>query len=956
MFTFLYTKGIKINSFSFLDFYVTQFYIKIDKKLILDIGQVRYLSKAKVNTNLSDEFKKNLNLLPKLLKLFQNIKIDSLKVNDEEFSIIFGDDRLLIDNRFMNLSSSVSSSSNTIFLDLHSLYLKEQKLFFNGKAKINYFTKDLSFYGNLHFENFDSNLIIIDITPQKIKVYLESQFFENLNFLKNFINLPEVANEWMYENVKGNFKIDWLYGEYDLINEKLIEQSIEGKAHIEDARIRFHKDVDEVLTKSIDVTFKNNNLYFNLIEPTFKDKSIDGSFVTIHNLTDEINGLVEVDIKTNNKLDNDILGILKAYDITLPILQKSGTTNAHLSLKFPYIEDKKMSTKGEFLVDNSQIFIEDFSFFSKKAQINLEDNMVYVEDASFLYEDIIDASVNLNINTNTLKSTGEAFINSLIIKQDSNKKSEKILEIKNKNISINMDFGLQTTINLKDLDTKIRVNESIFIDIENLSKIYKYSKLLQDHEIKDGNLYLEIVDKNSIDFRAFIKDINLPVKKYAQDIKDLDLKGSIQDGVVEIFSLNQDIKLKIDNEISLYLKDLEVFVNNENMSNTSNLKQNINLYLKNCDLNFDNKDFKIEDGAVFIKKDIIDFKAVIKDLDIPLKKDKKNIEEIELLGNYKKDFIKIYTKNEDLNLVLQNGNLSLVLNGYDIAYSTKKEDSSDFQNVSVIGKNSNILIDEKYEILADNYELKIEQNSKFAYLKHKDTQVTFKDTNGQIELYGADISAVFLNKILAKDISTDGKIHFFANGNINDLKGKIIFKDIDIVNLSILNNLLLLIQTSPALINPFLAIPSFVGLASNTDVNFLVYKILDGDLEFNYSKEKGLIDIIKLNTVGNGIDFEGAGKVDLANFNLDLNLNVIFFKDYTNIVGAIPVINYILLGDSNMVSTLVNISGSLEDPKLITNFTKDTFSIPTNIIQRILTSPMKLFDNLNEQDEKNDEK
>lgn len=41
------------------------------------------------------------------------------------------------------------------------------------------------------------------------------------------------------------------------------------------------------------------------------------------------------------------------------------------------------------------------------------------------------------------------------------------------------------------------------------------------------------------------------------------------------------------------------------------------------------------------------------------------------------------------------------------------------------------------------------------------------------------------------------------------------------------------------------------------------------------------------------------GDIDLTNSNINFNMNLIFFKDYANIVGAIPVLNYIILGDRN---------------------------------------------------------
>ena len=46
----------------------------MDKKLILDIGNIEYISKkSKINNSLED-LKKNIQLLPQILKLFQNIK------------------------------------------------------------------------------------------------------------------------------------------------------------------------------------------------------------------------------------------------------------------------------------------------------------------------------------------------------------------------------------------------------------------------------------------------------------------------------------------------------------------------------------------------------------------------------------------------------------------------------------------------------------------------------------------------------------------------------------------------------------------------------------------------------------------------------------------------------------------------------------------------------------------
>ena len=182
-------------------------------------------------------------------------------------------------------------------------------------------------------------------------------------------------------------------------------------------------------------------------------------------------------------------------------------------------------------------------------------------------------------------------------------------------------------------------------------------------------------------------------------------------------------------------------------------------------------------------------------------------------------------------------------------------------------------------------------------------------------------------------------IQLLAQGSPSSIKGKMILKNVKIEDLAILNNLLLFINTSPALINPFLAIPSVVGMASNGGFNLTGYRIIDGVLDFDYHKNKKLLDITKLQTVGNGIDFEGSGTIDINTGSINSFVNLIFLKDYSKIVGAIPIVNYVLLGKNKRVETKVNIFGNLNNPKISTNLTKDAFSVPLNIARRILTSP-----------------
>ena len=920
----------------------------------MNIENIEYKSKKTQTTNSIEEIKKSIELLPKVLKFFEKIEINRLKIDDNEFEIILNDEILYLDNKYINLSSKIDINSNQVVFDLYSLYLKDLNLLFDGKVKLDYFNEKLNYYGKFYYQDLESNLNV-EMTKEIAKFYLVSEPFKSLKFIKEFLHLPVIAEEWMYDNVEGDIKLQEFYGEYDLKNNHIIEDSLQGKAQIKEAKIRFHKDVDIVNTKSLDISFKNNKLHFDLIEPIFKNKKLDGSFVTIHNLTSEKDGQVDVFLKTSSKLDKDILDILKAYDITIPLIQNTGSTQASLLMKFPYDLSKNMSTYGEFFVNNAQISIDNFSFDSKYAEVILNDSIIQIKNGDFKYKNMIDSIVNLNLDTTTLKSSGDVNIKSFLIKKD----SESIIDIKDKQTAIELDFNKQINISLKELLTDIKVTDLIYVNITDLSKIYPYSKLLKDNSIKEGNIFLQIKDEKNIGFEAFLKGLELPLQKNDKNIDSLEIIGKIENNKTKIFSKDEDIKIDIGDKLNIFLRNTDVVLDSKIQNSGLNQDMNINLF--NSKLKIDNDFYQIDKAKIFIQNKNIDFEADIKDLNLPIRKNDTKIEKLSLIGNIKNDSTFIHTKEKDLILKLEKDFVSLFVDGYNLYYSSSeigKEDESEskYKNIDIKGKNSNIILNEKYKFLTDNFEVRVRADNKYISLNHKQTNIIFKEKDKKIDIFSDNISDEFVNTIFNKQIFKGGTLVLHANGNINNLNGKLIIEDSNIEDLAILNNLLLFIHTSPALINPLLAIPSVVGMATNSGFNVMAYKIVNGSMDFNYSKEKELLDIKKLVTVGNGIDFDGHGKVDLNTMMLTSNIKLIFLKDYSKIVGVIPVINYVLLGDNNRVETEVNLNGKIEDPEVSTNLTKDTLSVPVNIGKRILNSPSMLLDFIKDTVNLNDEK
>lgn len=930
--------GIKINSLSFGNVLISQFYIKIDKKLIVDIENIEITSKKSQVTNSYDDLKKNIELLPTVLKLFQKIDVRRLKIDGNEFTIALNEETLYLDNKFINISSNLDFRSKEVVFDIYSLYLKDVDLMLNGKARVDYFEEKLDLFGKYYYKDLAGD-ITLDMTKKIANFYLNSKEFESLKFLKKFFRLSSIAESWMYDNVEGKLQLKEFYGSFDLEKNKIVEKSLYGKAIIKDAKIQFNKSAKKITTKEVDVEFNDDKLTINLIEPIYEKIKIDGSNVQINNLTSEKKGEVLVNIKASKaRLDNRILNILKAYNINLPLVQKTGFIDASVNLKIPYLSSKKMDTKGKFILGKSNILLNSFEFNTTKATVFLDNNKVKIVNADIKHKNMLAANLNFVIDINNSTAIGDALIKSFLIEDG----DTKIVNVTNAKTPLSFSYKDDVNIKLDALNTNIKIADYIYVDIAKLSSIYKYSNLLKDIGIKNGNTSLKIKDENDITFSSFVSNLDFPLERNSKKIDSLKIEGFIKKDYLKVNSTDERIKVEMKNkDIFISLKDTDIVVDTKSSSDKK--LPVLNISAKNAKLKLDDKIYNLISAKAKLSPALISFTANVKDLDIPLQEKGKAVNTLNIKGSYSNDITSIETLDKRIKLKFTGNNkLDIDINDYDVLVKTDNEEESEIQDLNIEAKNSSIIINDRFKFLADKFSLRLRDHSKYFHLNYKETDFTFKESKDKkIDVFANDINDTFINTIFNKKILTGNNMLFLASGTAESLTGKMILKNVKIEDLAVLNNLLLFINTSPGLINPLLAIPSVVGMATNGGFNLTGYRVIDGRLEFDYNKNKKLLDIKKLVTVGNGIDFDGTGKIDLDKGTIDSKINLIFLKDYSKVVGAIPIVNYVLLGKNNRVETEVNVFGPLNNPKISTNLTKDAFSVPLNIAKRVLTSPVE---------------
>ncbi|MGM0518724.1 MAG: AsmA-like C-terminal domain-containing protein [Campylobacterota bacterium] len=928
---------------------ISQFYIKLNKKLIVEIEKVDYKSQKDIAAkNSFDSLKRSLELFPNVIKYFKTIDIETLNLNDNKFSLFYDNNSLYLDNKYINISSKLRFLGSNVNLDIYSLYLKDMKLLFNGKVKVDYNKEYLNYHGKYFYEDLQGD-VIVDMNKKLAKFYLDSNKFKSLKFIKKFINLPFHAESWMYDNVKGDIKLDFLYAEYDIQKKELIEKSLNGKAQVTDARVKFHKSLKPIVTKRVDIDFDKGDLSFDLKQPKYEQIDIQGSKVVIENLISREEGVVKVNIKSKKiRLNDDVLDILKAYKIDIPVNQISGYTKANLELEIPYMLSKKeIKTNGYFEVFDSNIKVGEFEFYTKDAKVILDAAMIKLRGADFKYNNMLQSNVNMDLNTKTLKATGIIDIKKLLLV--SNK--EEILNIKNSFTDFDINFSNPIKIDLINFDTTISIDENINIDINNIKKLYASSQLLKDNSIKDGNLSIKYQNENSISFQGLVGGLDYPLYKNEKLVTKFDITGDIKEN--EVIIRNQDNDLKVVSKrdsTTIYLEDYFVDLTKLKTNESLNIDSVLNVQAKDLKLKVDeNSSYDLSHlTAKILNKDNITFNTNVKNLELPLLKDDKKVDTLSLSGSIKGDLVTLKTDDNALFVeILDNKALKLIVNGYDLKYNLSQKENSkiDFEEVDLKASNSTLILNDKFRFLGDNYEVQSSKDSIFFHLEHNKTDITYKEEDKEIDIYANNIDDEFINELFGKKVFSGGKLMLVANQDTqNNLKGKIILSNTKIEDLAIINNLLIFIHTSPGLLNPLLAVPSVVGMASKDGFNLNGYRIIDGVIEFNYDRKKDIINAHKIVTVGNGIDFDGSAVIDLDNNTINSDMRLIFFKDYSNIVSSVPVLNYVLLGESKRVSTKVNIFGDINNPKIKTNLTKDAFSVPLNIGKRILESPGKFLD------------
>lgn len=570
------SNGIKIDSISIAKIKIDGLYLKLDKKLILNIANIdlRGLSKEENNTKKEmpkpQDITKIIRYIITTTSFFEHLDISNISYGGDNSSIYFDGNSFKINVPYVLASFKlVDEGNDDILLNIDTLKIKQEDLYIKGRIlylnKGGIFAFDLDSYIN----NRQDNVISYqgETNFKYLNIVLDSTKLDSIDILASYIKMLDYNTyEWMFKKSSfSNVEIDRAYLCIKNLDSKDIGKTIIDNLYasgmLKDAKVKFDDALPPAEADEVVVLFDKGKLNFYAKNATYDNVRMDKTLIGLSDFLAP-QPLLSLNFDTTNfLLDSRVLNILNHYGIKVPILQKDGSSDGSIKLDILLPSTSKnlamkVSANGEFNVKKSNISIAGVDLFVKNSTITLDNDKIDVSNTDISMKDILESSLNLVFDTNTKTMTLDALPSKFVIKSD----DDVYLNLSNKRLKADFDFnGGVTKARVDDLGLSAEIGDKISVNLDNINLLVPYMPFLTKFDIKYGNANATINNDNSIDINANINNLEYPI--YNMDktrLSSLSIKGRLANKKLTLEDSTDKLKADIDfnsNDVNLSISN-----------------------------------------------------------------------------------------------------------------------------------------------------------------------------------------------------------------------------------------------------------------------------------------------------------------------------------------------------------------------------------------------------------------
>jgi len=821
--------GVQVDTLKVSNYNVEGLYIKLGKKLTLKADHIA-IPKSKPNPS-AGRIDEGLDRIKYLLTFFEYIELKKIVFENNTIGVRFKDDLLKISSKDYDVTGTLIREGELIKVTIPSLYIKAYDVTLSGK--VNYDLHEHTVETEGHFLIHDtSGSFAAKKVGDEVSFDLSSHPFSDLKSIVDKFSMIPAVRSWVVDKVKAEqYELRSLRGKGAIVNGEfdLDMDALEGEVLFTNVKIAFQEDLSPVLAPSFVLSYKDYGLYFDLKEPRYKGKDLNGSSVSIVDLNTDDTRL-KLDIKMVTPFDRTVDNLLKSYDLAIPVRQESGSVNARFQA------DIGLKQKHhDFLVDvdfsQGNVWIDKVKLAVEKGSLHYADGYISLKDV-YLKETFYEGNVNGKIDLE--KKKVDLIFDAKHIKLADNEKEFFVLLNRKLPLVLNYKKGLDVEIPKLSFTLHNSKNETV-IQLQNLSKIKPY---LTDSNALENGGYATIKTK---DFETYT------------------FKGELKRTSCFIYEKKDACKARVP---------------------------------------FQGK----------ITPDDIDFYAFNKRLHY----------------NKSKNRLELENLNIDLEKFLQRKNVE--------TKGIKETTGTKSKKVLMLGKKSNLRYGD-YTLVVDSYDVEVNNNGNIKAMGSAGGDIIkFTKKKNVSSIQALRIKDKVLHPLINFDGLHGGRYTLKASGIIGkDVKGEVIIEGGVMKGFKAYNNTLAFINTLPAL--AVLHDPGYSQEGFHIEKGVASYRMID--------QKQIIFDSIHIE--GGTANIAGTGEIDLEKKTINMNLAIQVAREFGKVVGNLPLVGYILMGEDKSMTVGLTITGSLDKPVVKTTTAQDILSLPLQILQRTLQSPVKML-------------
>ena len=578
--------GISVNHLKLASFSIDGLYLKLDKKLILKADRV--FIPANRNKQPLPNLEKGLDRFNEILRYFEYIELKEVNFKNDHYSILYTDNIFyMVNDLFEVATHQILRAGDELQAIIDLIYIKEYDIRFSGKLVYNYKRDTALVKGKAEYMDIYADFMI-NKRQKNLYYTMKSADFSQLKSLISHFTLSNNISTWITDKVKAeSYKLQSLKGAARINGNsiRLIPGTISGEALLKNVSIDFKEGLDPVKSDEMKVLFADGNLYFEFLKPSYHNKSLAGSTLSIINLLNTKPSMLKLKIRSDSMLDAEVLKIVHTYGIKLPLIQKSGSTDSELNIDIDLKTEKTVCDcnfklhKGEVAIGGAVLPVISGKVHVKNRTVKLSDIVIN----STNYHTKIKGNIDLVKKLANLSLS----VNSFYIGE----RKKPFLSMKNTKFPMRIDFRKDTIFTLPKfkIEIKISKNGSKVMELKDISVLKKYLKNLPI-TVNGGHIKITSKDFKKYRFNGLLKRNDCFIYKNALScLTQIPISGtfSLQNFILKAFQgnfvFNADKSLITLKHLNL---DLKKYFDNSGSSSGGHIGQKIKISAMNSTLRY----------------------------------------------------------------------------------------------------------------------------------------------------------------------------------------------------------------------------------------------------------------------------------------------------------------------------------------------------------------------------------